>query len=152
MNQLFYNIAGGIVHQIRSEKRTTTSEVIVRGNRNKQIRNWLYFNFSVESSSFIFTNFKTEKFKLTFKGWHRPVCHLFGFTRVSSCKNSVAFHPRTVKRIVTALMPSLLFRCFVSFSASFKNSSPREKVGNLSSLLGNLVGNRVSVSIYCREI
>ena len=56
------------MHQIRSEKRTTTSEVIVRGNRNKQIRNWLYFNFSVESSSFIFTNFKTEKFKLTFKG------------------------------------------------------------------------------------
>ena len=41
----------------------------------------------------------------------------------------VAFLPRTVKRIVTALMPSLLFRSF-SFSASFKNSSPREKVGN----------------------
>ena len=32
MNQLFYNIAGGIVHQIRREKRTTISEVIVRGN------------------------------------------------------------------------------------------------------------------------
>ena len=28
MNQLFYNIAGGIVHQIRREKRTTISEVI----------------------------------------------------------------------------------------------------------------------------
>ena len=28
MNQLFYNIAGGIVHQIRREKRTTMSEVI----------------------------------------------------------------------------------------------------------------------------
>ena len=67
MNQLFYNIAGGIMHQTRSEKRTTTSEVIVRGKRNKQNRNWLYFNFSVESSSFIFNNFKTEKFKLTFK-------------------------------------------------------------------------------------
>ena len=34
MNQLFYNIAGGIVHQIRREKRTTISEVIVRGKRN----------------------------------------------------------------------------------------------------------------------
>ena len=33
MNQLFYNIAGGIVHQIRREKRTTISEVIVRGKR-----------------------------------------------------------------------------------------------------------------------
>ena len=55
------------MYQIRCEKRTT-SEVIVRGKRNKQKRNWLYFNFSVESSSFIFNNFKTEKFKLTFKG------------------------------------------------------------------------------------
>ena len=35
----------------------------------------------------------------------------------------IAFHLRTVKRIVIAPMPSLLFR-------SFKNSSPREKVGN----------------------
>ena len=33
MNQLFYNIAGGIVHKIRREKRTTISEVIVRGKR-----------------------------------------------------------------------------------------------------------------------
>ena len=69
MNQLFYNITGGIVHQIRHEKLKTISEVIVRGKRNvKQNRNWLYFSFSVESSSFIFNNFKTEKFKLTFKG------------------------------------------------------------------------------------
>ena len=53
MNQLFYNIAGGIVHQIRREKQTTISEVIVRGKRNiKQNGNWLYFNFSVESFSF----------------------------------------------------------------------------------------------------
>ena len=69
MNQLFYNIAGGIVHQIRREKRTTISEVIVRSKQNtKQNWNWLYFNYSVESSSFIFKNFKTEKFKLIFKG------------------------------------------------------------------------------------
>ena len=27
MNQLFYNIVGGIVHQIRREKRTTISEI-----------------------------------------------------------------------------------------------------------------------------
>ena len=69
MNQLFYNIASRIVHQIRREKRTAILEMIVRGKRNiKQNRNWFYFNFSVESSSFIFNNFKTEKDKLTFKG------------------------------------------------------------------------------------
>ena len=44
------------------------SEVIVRGKRNKQNRNWFYFNLSFESSSFIFNNFKTEKFKPTFEG------------------------------------------------------------------------------------
>ena len=50
MNQLFYNIAGGIEHQIRREKQTTILEVFVRGKRNiKQNRNWFYFNLSVES-------------------------------------------------------------------------------------------------------
>ena len=54
MNQLFYNIAGGIVHQIRREKRTTISEVIVHRKRIKQNGNWFYFNFSVENLSFKF--------------------------------------------------------------------------------------------------
>ena len=35
MNQLFYNIAGGIVHQIHHEKRTTISEVIIRVSENE---------------------------------------------------------------------------------------------------------------------
>ena len=92
MNQLFYNIAGGVEHQIRSEKRTTISEVIVRVERIiMQNRNWFYFEFSVESSSFIFNNFKTEKFKFTFEGRNRPVCHLFGFTRVSFCRDLLHF-------------------------------------------------------------
>ena len=69
MKQLFYNRAGGIEHQIRREKRTTISEVIVHVKQNvMQNRNWFYFEFSVESSSFTFTNFKMEKFKLTFEG------------------------------------------------------------------------------------
>ena len=34
MNQLFYNITAGIVHQIRREKRITLPEVIARGKRN----------------------------------------------------------------------------------------------------------------------
>ena len=59
MNQLFYKVAGGIVHQIRRGKRTTISEVIVRGKRNvKQNRNWFYFKFSVESSSFSLFKYK----------------------------------------------------------------------------------------------
>ena len=57
------------MHQIRREKRPTISEVIVRVKRNiKQNKNWIYFNFSVESSSFIFKNFITENFKPIFEG------------------------------------------------------------------------------------
>ena len=75
---LFYNIAGGIVHQIRREKRTTISEVIVRGKRNAK---WSEAN----------------------------------------------------RDGADAESP---FPLFFSFSASFKNSSPREKVGKLSSFWG----------------
>ena len=47
------------MHQIRRKKRTTISEVIVCGKLNiKQDRNWFYFKFSVESSSFILLQFK----------------------------------------------------------------------------------------------
>ena len=70
MNQLFYNIAGGIVHQIRGEQRTTISEVIV------------------------------------------------------------AFHPRTVKRIVTALMPSRLFRCFSLFLPQLRTLAQAKRSPN----------------------
>ena len=69
MNQLFYNIAGGIVHQIRGERRTTISEVIV------------------------------------------------------------AFHP-TVKRIATALMPSLLFRCFSFFLPHLRTLAQEKRSQN----------------------
>ena len=60
------------------------SEVIVRGERNiKQNRNWFYFKFSVES--LYLTIFKRENLILPLKV-ETPVCHLFGFTRVSSCQ------------------------------------------------------------------
>ena len=131
MNQLFYNIAGGIVHQIRREKRPTKSEVIVRGKRIKHNGNWFYFYFSVESSSFRLNNFKTKQFTLTFKGWlwNRPVCLLFGFTRVSFCQNLLYF-------TLGEWSESWRLWCRDPFSVvflSFKNSSPREKVGKLSS-------------------
>ena len=53
------------------------------------------------------------------------VCLLFGFTRVF-----VAFHPRTVKRIVTALMPSLLFRCFSLFLPHLRTLSRKSRSEN----------------------
>ena len=55
--------------KIRRQKRTTMSEVIVRGKRNISKMGIGFISiFSVESSGFIFNNFKTEKLRLTFKG------------------------------------------------------------------------------------
>ena len=67
MNQLFCNIAVGIVDKIdiRHEKRTTISEGIVRGKR-EILSTIKKIGIGFESSSFIFNNFKTEKHKLTF--------------------------------------------------------------------------------------
>ena len=110
--ELFYDIAGGIVHKIRLKQRTAISEVIVRGKRDKQNGNWFYFNLSFESSSFIFNNFKTEKLKL------RPVCNLFGFTRVSFCQNCILSSDSEANRDgANAEFP---FPLFFSSSASFK--------------------------------
>ena len=103
--------------------------MIVRGKRNKHNRNWFYFNLSFESSSFILTNFKTEKLKLTFEEWNRPVCNLFGFNRVSFCQNCVSPSNSEANRDGTDVESPFLLSSF-SFSASFKNSSPWEKVGN----------------------
>ena len=62
----------------------------------------------------------------------------------------IAFHPRTVKRIVIAPMPSLLFRCFSLFLPHLRPLA-QEKRSEIVFVLG-LVGG-VSVSIhYCREI
>ena len=96
--------------------------------RNKQNRNWFYFNLSFESSSFVFNNFKTEKFKLTFQGWNGPVCNLFGLTRVSFCQNCIS--PSNSEANRDGANTESPFPLFFSFSASFKNSSPRERFGN----------------------
>ena len=104
MNQLFYNIAGGTLHQIRGEKRTTTSEVIFRGKGNvKRNRNWFYFEFSVESSSFIFNNLKWKNLSLPLKVQTDQfvICLVLPECLSVFLSKFIAFHPRTVKRIVT---------------------------------------------------
>ena len=62
----------------------------------------------------------------------------------------IAFHPRTVKRIVMAPMPSLLFRCYSLFLPHLRTLA-QEKRSEIVFVLGLVV--EVSVSIhYCREI
>ena len=130
MNQLLYNIAVGIEHQIRHEKRTTISEVIVHIKRNiMQNRNWFYFEFSVESSSFMFNNFKTKKFKLTFEGRNDQFVICLVLPECLSVK-TCCISPSNSEASRDGADAESLFPLFFSFCASFKNSSPREKVGN----------------------
>ena len=42
----------------------------------------------------------------------------------------VAFHPRTVKRIMTALMPSVLFRCFFLFLPHLRTLAQEKRSQN----------------------
>ena len=115
MNQLFYNIAGGVVHKIRRKKRTAISEKTVHGRReilskiNKADRNWFYFNFSLESSSFIFNNFKRKNLGLPLKDETEQFVICLVLPECLSVK--IAFYPR----IVTALKTSFLFHCFPLF-------------------------------------
>ena len=132
MNQLFYNIAGGIEHQIGHQKQTAISEVIVRGKLNiKQNRNWFYFKFSVESSSFIFNNFKTEILSLPLKVKTDQFVNCLVLLECLSVKIS-CISPSDCEANCDSADADSTFPLFFSFSVSFKNSSPREKVGKLS--------------------
>ena len=97
------------MHQIRSEKRTTISEVIVRGKRIKHNGNWFYFNFSVDQ--FVFCLVLPACLSL-------KICCISPSDSEANRDGSDAESPFPL--------------CF-SLSASFKTSSPREKVGRLSS-------------------
>ena len=104
-------------------------------------------NFLLKARVLFLTTLKL--FKLTFQGWNRPVCRLFGFTRVSVCQNLLHF---TLGQWCESwpCWCRVSFSVVFLFSASFKNSSPRERSG-IVSVLGLVVG--VSVSIhYGREI
>ena len=58
------------------------------------------------------------------------VCLLFGFTRVSFCQSCISPSNSEANRDAADANAESPFLLFFSFSASFKNSSPREKVGN----------------------
>ena len=80
----------------------------------KQNRSWFYFKFSVESSSFILQS------SLSFVWFYQSVF----------LSKFVAFLSRTVKRIVAALMPSLIFRCFSLFLPHLRTLAQEKRSQN----------------------
>ena len=123
MSQLFYNIAGGIEHQIRREKRTTISEVIVRVKR--EIGIGFISNFLLKVRVLYLAIFKRKKLSLPLKVETDQfvICLLL----LSFCQNLLHFTLEANRDGADAESP---FPLSFSFSASFKNSSLRKKVGN----------------------
>ena len=153
MNRLFYNIGGAIVHKIRREKRTTISEVIVRGKQEilskiNKIGIGFMSIFLLKARVSYLTILKRKNLSLPLKdGTEQSVICLI----LPECLCvKIAFYPRTVKRIVTALMPSFLFHCFSVFLPHLRTLalSKGQKIVFVLLLVG-----RVSVCIYyCFEI
>ena len=118
MNQLFYNIAGGIVHKIRRKKWTTISEVIVRGKRETLI-NKIGIGFIsivlLKARVSYLTIFKRKNLSLPLKDETDKFVICLVLPECLSVKIAFYMYPWTVKRIVTALMPSFLFHCFSLF-------------------------------------
>ena len=80
------------------------------------------------------TILKWKNFSLPLKVETGQVCLLFGFTRVSFCQNLLHFTLGQLRKAHRGgSYAESPFPLFCSLSASFKNSSPREKVGKLSS-------------------
>ena len=105
-------------------------------NKGQQYQKWLFtvreINkigigflsiFLLKARVSYLTILKRKNFS-TFEGWNRPVC----FTRVSFCQNCIS--PSNSKGNCDGADAESPFLLFFSFSASFKNSSPREKIGN----------------------
>ena len=123
------------MRQIRRENRTTIAEVIVRGKRNiTKNRNcffFFFFKFPVKSSSFIFNNFKTKKnvsLPLQVETDQFVICLVS-----PECLSVKIFciSPSDNEANRDGADADSPFPVFLSFSALFKNSSPREKVGKI---------------------
>ena len=144
MNQLLYNIAGGTVHKIRREyKRTIIYFAVSEINKIGFIAIFL-----LKARVSYLTISKWKNLSLPLKDETDQFVTCFVLPECLSVKT--AFHPRTVKRIVLAPIPSLLFRCFSLFLPHLRTLA-QETRSEIVFVLG-LVGG-VSVSIhYCRQI
>ena len=131
MNQLFYNTAGGSVHQIRHEKQTTISEVIVRSKQNiRQNTNWFYFIFLLKARVLYLTILKRKNLSLLLKVETDQFVICLVLPKSFSVK-ICCISPSDSEANREGADAKSPFRLFFSFSASFKNSSPRETVGKL---------------------
>ena len=124
------------MYKIRREKRTTISEVIVRGNReilnkiNKIGIGFISIFFLLNARVSYSTILKRKTVSLPFKDETDQfvICLVLP---VSFCQNDIL--PSDSEANCDDADPELPFPLFFSFSASFKNSGPREKVEKLSS-------------------
>ena len=122
MNQLFYNITGGIVHKIRHKKRKTNSEVIARGKReilSKINKIGIYFIsiFLLKAQVSYLTILKRKNLRLPLKDEADQFVICLVLPECLSVKNCILPSDSEANRDgADAEFP---FPLFISFSASF---------------------------------
>ena len=149
MNQLFYNIAGRIEHQIRREKRTTISEVIVRVSEILcKIGICFISNFLLKVRVLHWTILKRKNLSLPLKVEIDQFVICLVLPECLSVK-ICCISPSNSEANRDGADAKSLFPLFFSFSASFKNSYPRKKVGNcLRFGTGNSIWYGCSICFY----
>ena len=117
--------------------------MIVRGKLNKKIGIDFISIFLLKGRVSYLTISKRKSLSLPLKDETDQFVTCLVLPECLSVK--IAFHPRTVKRIVVAPLPSLLFRCFPLFLPHLRTLA-QEKRSEIVFVL-ELVGG-VSVSIH----
>ena len=129
MDQLFYNIAGGIVHQIRRKNGQQYQKWLFAFNKVlSKIEIGFISNFLLKDRVLYLTILKRKNLSLPLKDETDQFVTCLVLPECLSVK--IAFHPRTVKRIVMAPMPSLLFRCFSLFLPHLRTLAQEKRSKN----------------------
>ena len=119
MNQLLYCITGGIAHQIRREKPDNkvrqkwlfaVSEILI-----SKIGIGFVSIFLLKARVLYWTILKRKNLSIPLKVETDQFVICLALPECFSVKICCILPSNTAKRIVTALMPSLLFRCFSLF-------------------------------------
>ena len=134
MNQLFYNIAGGIEHEIRREKRPTYQKWLFTISELSKIGLSFISNFRLKVRVLYLAILKRKNLSLPLKVESDQFVICLVLPECPSVK-ICCISPS----IVTALMPSLLFRCFSLFLPHSRTLA-QEKRSEIVFVLGLVVG------------
>ena len=124
MNQLFYNIAGGIFKSDAKNGQQYQKWMLAVSEILSKIGIGFISNFLLEARVSYLTILKRKNLSLPLKVETDQfvICLV-----LPDLSKFVAFRPRTVKRLGTSLMPSLLFLCFSLFLSHLRTLAQEKR-------------------------